>query len=91
MENNTNNKKPWWRDGVIVFSKVSAYIVVPVILASYIGKYLDKKYNTGNFMFLGLIVIAFFTTIFLIWKEMKIYKKKIDLSAQTEKEERNNL
>ncbi len=78
MENNKNNNAPWWRDGVIIFAKVSAYIAFPVIIASYAGKYLDQKYNTGNFMFLGLIVIAFISTTYLIWKEMKIYKKKIE-------------
>lgn len=78
MENNKNNNAPWWRDGLIIFAKVSAYIAFPVIIASYVGKYLDKKYNTGNLMFLVLIVIAFLTTIYMIWKEMKDYKKKIE-------------
>ena len=77
MENNIKNT-PWWRDGLIIFTKVSAYIAVPVILASFIGKYLDRKYNTGNLLFLVLIGIAFLSTIYLIWKEMKIYKKKIE-------------
>ncbi|HAQ02791.1 TPA: hypothetical protein DEP30_02910 [Candidatus Nomurabacteria bacterium] len=78
MENNKNNKIPWWRDGVIIFVKVSAYIAAPVVIASFAGKYLDQKYNTGNLLFLVLIGIAFLSTIYLIWKEMKIYKKKIE-------------
>ena len=78
MENNKNNKIPWWRDGVIIFVKVSAYIAAPVVIASFAGKYLDQKYNTGNLLFLVLICIAFLSTIYLIWKEMKIYKKKIE-------------
>ena len=77
-ENNKNNKIPWWRDGVIIFVKVSAYIAAPVVIASFAGKYLDQKYNTGNLLFLVLIGIAFLSTIYLIWKEMKIYKKKIE-------------
>ena len=77
MENNQNNK-PWWRDGVIVFAKVSSYIAVPIILASYLGKFLDQKYNTGNLLFLVLIAVAFISTIYLIWKETKIYNKKIE-------------
>ena len=78
MENNKNNKIPWWRDGVIIFVKVSAYIAAPVVIASFAGKYLDQKYNTGNLLFLVLIGVAFLSTIYLIWKEMKIYKKKIE-------------
>lgn len=69
---------PWWRDGVIIFAKVSAYIAVPVILASYIGMYLDKKYDTGNLMFLCSVALAFILTVYLIWNEMRIYKKKIE-------------
>jgi len=78
-------KAPWWRDGLIIFAKVSAYIAVPVILASYIGQFLDKKYNTGNLLFLVLIAIAFASTMFLIWKEAKIYKKKLEKENKEEK------
>ncbi len=74
----TNTVAPWWRDGVIIFTKVSAYIAVPIIVASYIGKFLDEKYNKNNLFFYISIVIAFASTIYLIWKEMKIYKKKIE-------------
>jgi F0F1-type ATP synthase assembly protein I len=87
---NKNIQKPWWRDGVIIFTKVSAYIVVPVIIASYAGKYLDEKYNTSNFIFLGLVLLAFTTTIYMIWKEMKNYKKKLDLSEK-EKSTENKI
>jgi len=81
---NKNIEKPWWRDGIIVFTKVSAYIAVPIIVASFLGNFLDNKYNTGNTIFLVLITIAFISTILLIWKEMKIYKNKL------QKEEQNN-
>lgn len=83
--NNKDIQKPWWRDGVIVFTKVSVYIAVPVIVASYVGEYLDKKYNTGNLLFLVLVGIAFLTTIYLIWREMKIYKKKIEREESASK------
>jgi len=83
MENNKNNNAPWWRDGVIIFVRVSGYIAFPVIIASIVGNYLDDKYDTGNIIFLSLITVSFLSTIYLIWNEMKIYKKKI------EKEEKN--
>lgn len=87
MENNKNNNAPWWRDGVIIFVRVSGYIAFPVILASILGNYLDDKYDTGNTLFLVLIFISFITTIYLIWKEMKIYKKKIEKEEKKEIEE----
>ena len=75
--NNKNFEKPWWREGVILFTKVSSYIAVPIILASFTGKFLDKKYNT-NYIFYVFIVIAFISTLLLIWREMKVYKKNLD-------------
>jgi ABC-type uncharacterized transport system permease subunit len=76
--NNKNIEKPWWKDGVVLFSKVSAYIAIPIILASYAGKILDRKYNTGSFIFFILIAIAFISTILLIWKEVRSYKNKME-------------
>ncbi len=76
---------PWWKDGLIVFIKVSGYIAVPVIVASYLGKYLDQKYNTGNLIFFILVGVAFLSTIYLIWKDLKNYKKKIDKEEKESK------
>lgn len=73
-----NNKKPWWREGVLLSAKVSAYIAVPVIVTSYLGKFLDKKYSTAPYLFLILTAIAFASTIYLIWKEVKAYQRKIN-------------
>ncbi len=82
--NSEKNKFPWWRDGVIVFVKVSSYIAMPIVIASIVGKYLDERYESGNLIFFIMIGLAFISTIYLIWKEMKIYKKKV------EKEEKKN-
>lgn len=86
---NKNIKKPWWRDGVIIFSKVSAYIAFPIIIASFVGKSLDKKYDSDPYVFFGLIAIAFISTIYLISREMKIYQKKIKKEDE-EKITKNN-
>ena len=85
-ENNPKIEKPWWRDGLIVFFKVSAYIAFPIIIASFAGKSLDKKYNSDPFIFLTLIAVAFITTTFLIVKEAKAFKDKMD----KEQKEKNN-
>ena len=84
MENKEkiNREAPWWRDGVLIFVKVSAYIAVPIILASFAGKYLDEKYNSGNLIFFCLIIIAFISTMYLIWREVKVYKNKIEAPTQ---------
>ena len=86
METKDKIEKPWWRDGLIIFAKVSGYIAIPIILASLIGKSLDKKYNSDPFIFLILTAIAFASTIFLIWREGKAYKRKME----KEEKEKNN-
>lgn len=86
MKNNQNLQKPWWRDGVILFIRISTYIAFPVIVASFLGKFLDNKYKTNNLFFLILIAIAFLSTIYLIWREAKIYKKEMDKIEKIEKD-----
>ncbi len=84
-----NNEKiiiePWWKEGVIIFIRVSAYIAVPVILGLYIGRYLDKKYNTEPYLLILSIFIAFISTMYLIWKEMKKYQNKIEKEENIKK------
>ncbi len=81
MDNQKINE-PWWREGVIMFIKVSSYIVGPILLASFIGNFLDNKNDTENLYFYISIAIAFLSTIYLIWKELKIYKKKIEIQEK---------
>jgi len=83
MDNDKNVEKPWWREGVLLSAKVSAYIAFPVIITSYVGKYLDKKYNTSPYLFFISIAIGFASTIYLIWKEVKIYQRKIEKEEKT--------
>ncbi len=86
---NNEVKSPWWKPGLIIFTKVSASIAIPIILALFVGKYLDKKYNSAPWIFLGLTFIAFIFSIFTIWKNVRDYiddleKKEKDLRASKE-------
>ncbi len=72
-----DNKNDWWKPGIIVFAKVSTAIVVPIIVALPIGKYLDTKYGTTPWIFLGLTLVAFGVSIMGIWKCIKEYLDKL--------------
>ncbi|MEI6190839.1 MAG: AtpZ/AtpI family protein [bacterium] len=74
MKNNGQNNELWWKPAIIVFASVSAWIAVPIIVALYLGKYLDKKYASQPKFFLILIAVAFLITIFGI---IRILKKQI--------------
>ena len=50
---------PWWKPAVAVFGEVTGWIVVPIIGALYLGRYLDEQQGTGNLYFLALTALAF--------------------------------
>lgn len=73
----TKPKKPLlpWVAGVEMFSRVSTWIVVPVVVALILGKFLDKKFSTAPVIFLVLTSIGFLTTTYGIIKIVKDYIK----------------
>lgn len=77
IENNQDNKKPFWGPAVEIFSQVSGWIVGPVIMALIVGKYLDGRFDTKPWIFLGLTGFAFFVSAFGIVKIVSRYMKKI--------------
>jgi F0F1-type ATP synthase assembly protein I len=70
--------KNWWKPGVVIFTKVSASVAIPIIFALFIGKYLDTKYGTTPWIFLGLTAIAFVISLISIWRSLAGYMKKLE-------------
>lgn len=58
-----NNQAVWWQPAIIMFLKLSVWIAAPIIFALYLGKWLDKKYNSEPWLFLICIGIAFAISI----------------------------
>ena len=83
MEDNKN--KIWWKPAVEIFSEVSTWIAIPIVLALVIGKMLDKHYNTKPIFLLILAGIGFLFSSYGIVKSVKKYSEKL------KKEEKNNL
>jgi len=83
--NNQDNKIPWWQPGIIIFAKVSAFVAFPIIIALFLGEYLDKKFDTTPWIFLGLTFIAFMISLRLIWRGMKKYLDKIEKNIKETK------
>jgi len=54
-----NKDKNWWREPLLFSGKISGWIVAPIIGALFLGKYLDKKYDSDPIFFLGLTILAF--------------------------------
>ena len=76
-KNNLNNGNPWWKPGVEIFSQVSGYIVLPIIIALIVGKNLDTHYGTKPVIFLVLAGIGFLFSCFGIVRIVRKYIKEM--------------
>lgn len=52
-----------------------ATIAVPAVVATFLGKYLDKKWGSSPWMMVILIAIAFTLTAIIIVRKAKYYGK----------------
>lgn len=85
-----NPKTPWWRDSLFIFAKVSVWIAVPVIIALFVGKALDKEFGTKPWLFLATMAVAFGLTIFGIYKTTVKEMKKLEKSESKDTLENTN-
>ena len=81
-------KKKWQSEVIYIFGQVTGLIVTPIIIALIVGKYLDNKYNSQPWFFLGLTALAFFITSFSIIKITLRYLKKIEEENKQKNNER---
>ncbi len=84
---NKQIKKVWWRDSILIFTKVSAWIAFPVVIALFVGKALDKHFGTEPWLFLALIGISFTLSLVGIYKTTKKEMKKM---ADKANDDQNN-
>jgi F0F1-type ATP synthase assembly protein I len=88
--NEQDIKKPWWRDSILIFARVSIWIAVPVIIALFVGKVLDKEFGTKPWLFLATMAVAFGLTIFGIYKTTVKEMKKLEKSESKDTLENTN-
>ena len=60
-----------------IFSEISTWIAVPIILALFGGKALDAHYGTKPLFLLILAAIAFLISAFGMVKSVRAYAAKI--------------
>lgn len=77
MENN-NKKEPWYKSEYIrVFSKISAWIIGPVLISALVGNYLDKKFNSSPWILGVGLAISFTVSMVAIVKIAKKYDTEV--------------
>lgn len=82
-ENIDKNKGILWVPALGVFTEISTWIALPVIVAVIIGKNLDTRYGTAPLMLLGSAGVSFLLSSFGIIRAVKKY------SAKLKEEEKN--
>jgi F0F1-type ATP synthase assembly protein I len=65
---NIKNNVPWWQPGMQLFARLSGWIGGPIVIAVFVGKYLDKKYGTEPWLFLATVGVAFFVSMIALIK-----------------------
>lgn len=72
-------KNPWWQESLSIFSRLSGWVLLPLIAGTLLGRWLDRKYGSDQKWFFIVIGIAFvFSMIGLVIqarKEMKKFSK----------------
>jgi len=79
VENQNSNQGggPWWKPAMQIFSEISTWIFVPIILALIGGKALDAHYDTKPVFLLVLAGLAFLVSAYGIVKAVRNFTNKI--------------
>jgi len=79
MKNENNQPESyWWGRGLSLFFRLSSWIVGPILVAVVIGKWLDRRYQTGPWLFLLAIGVAFVISTSGMIKDSLRELKRID-------------
>lgn len=81
-------KKPWWHDALYVFSKITGWIVGPVLIALFVGKYFDKKWGTEPYAFLGFTIFAFVISLIAMIKILYTHAKSLETKSPENPEQK---
>ncbi|MEK7572493.1 MAG: hypothetical protein AAB493_01400 [Patescibacteria group bacterium] len=86
--NNSNKNNVWWKPIMVFYVKITSWIAIPLILAVLAGNYASKSIGSQTLFFI-FVMTGFGISCFGIYKEIKRYKKKLDIPLPKNKE--NNV
>jgi F0F1-type ATP synthase assembly protein I len=72
----SKNRNAKWQSGIALFSRISGWIIGPVIGAMLLIRWLNGKYEMGLGMILLIIGIVFTFSFLAIFREAKKEMKK---------------
>ncbi|HNW71839.1 MAG TPA: hypothetical protein PKZ36_01900 [Candidatus Paceibacterota bacterium] len=75
----------FWKPMIVFYAKTTSWIVLPLILAVFGGKFVTKTFQSQSIFFL-FIIVGFLITCFGIYREIKKYKKGLEVSEKKEQD-----
>ena len=77
-------KKIDWKQAFEIFTRVSTWVIVPIVLALIAGEALDERYGTKPWIFLGLTIVSFIVSSYGIVRVITKYMKEINAGMTCE-------
>lgn len=87
MSDTSKQQAPWWQPGLILFFKLSSWIAGPIIIAVFVGKWLDRKYGTEPWLFLATVGVSFAVSTVAITIQSIREMKRIEEEELKKREE----
>ncbi len=81
----SNQPAAWWQPAVILFVRFSAWIALPVLAGAFLGKWLDRKYDSEPWLFLTCVGLSFFISMFGLIKNVVREYKRIEKEEREKK------
>ncbi len=78
-----------WREALMVFGRMSGWVATPILVAVFLGRWLDKQKGTEDFWFFVMIGAGFFVSIIGIYRESKKYQRSLEKQDKLEQEQKN--
>lgn len=80
----------WWQPSLVLFSRLSGWIGIPIIIGLFVGKWLDERYKTEPWLFLLSVGVAFVGSSIGIVKEARKAMEEIVVVDQRQKRDKEN-
>ena len=81
-----NNQSGGWQQGLALFIQLSGWLAGPLIIALFLGQWLDRRFATEPWLFLLTTAIAFGITVFGISFQAIKYIKTIEEQLKNKKD-----
>ena len=87
--NNKKPEQPWWQPAIALFLQLSVWIAGPIIIAIFLGRWLDERYGTSPWLFLATVGAAFIISNVGIVKQSLKSMKEIDKKLPPKEEKKD--